>query len=255
MNHQKIKAVIVDDEAGCISNLRHCLEAYCPDISIVATGHTLGDVFSRDRPYHFDLAFLDIELFDANIFDQLQEQDKIPFKIVFATAYDKYAVRAFRVEALDYILKPLLPSDILSCYEKIRRTFNLAPGNTAAGRVPASTAPSEKKIILKQSDKVYVVRLEDIGYLEAKGVYTAVTFLHRGEWKKVIVSKTISQLEREYDQDRFYRVHKSFLVNTGQVKELRRQEGLFIRLLNGELIPVAKRRISDFLDHFNPASA
>jgi two-component system LytT family response regulator len=123
VENKRINAIIVDDEKGCISNLRDHLLKMCPDIYIIATGTSLQEALDQAAGQKVDLAFLDIELFNDNIFNSLPTSETINFKIVFVTAYAQYALKAIKVEALDYLLKPLADDEILECYAKIKRFF------------------------------------------------------------------------------------------------------------------------------------
>ncbi len=139
--NKKINAIIVDDEDGCITNLNHYLSKLCPDIAIIAAGNTLKEAMEQAGAKKIDLAFLDVEIFNDNIFNLLAQNPDLDFKIVFVTAYQQYAIKAIKVEALDYILKPLLEDDILECYIKIRKHFLLSEPAT---RLP-DEYPEEKK--------------------------------------------------------------------------------------------------------------
>ena len=252
MKTNKINAAIIDDEPGCVANLNFHLQKYCPDIDIKITGHTIEDVLAINSRKDIDVAFLDIELFEENTLDLLYKQQGVDYKIVFVTAYDKYAVKAFKVEALDYLLKPLSQPEILDCYIKIRKALNKS-NTTGIADEDNTNMPKHglKKIILKQSDKVYVLRANDIYYLQAKGFYTQVIFCFNGVLKAVTISKPINKLAREYHDACFFRIHKSYLINTGHIRNIIRKNGMNVELDNNDVLPVAKRRVTDFLDYLD----
>lgn len=237
-----IKAIIVDDEPKCISNLQYYISTYCPQVEVVATGKTLSDALNSIKET-FDVAFLDIEIEQDNIFDLLSEAETDNFDIVFVTAYDRYALSAFDVDVLDYVLKPLSKKNILNCYNKLLRRFQpvAATSSVQEGNLPL------KNIILKQGKNVYAVAYSDIIYFEAHGIYTNVYFHYENRKHCVTVSKSISQLQAMYQYDNFFRVHRSFLINTMKIKNIVREETLGIKMCTDDYIPVAKRRMSEFL--------
>lgn len=141
--NKPIQAIIVDDEKGCITNLQHYITKLCPDIAVVGTGSNLAEALSNIGNAHVDVAFLDIELVDDNIFNALAGLEKFDFRIVFVTAHQQYAIRAIKVYALDYILKPLLEDDILECYAKIKKHFSHSQDES---QVPAEIDDLKKKV-------------------------------------------------------------------------------------------------------------
>lgn len=247
MEASRIMAVIIDDEPGCVSYLSYCLSNYCPGIHVVGTGNSGNDLLSLVKRHSIDIAFLDIKIFDENIFDTIDKLRPINFQIVFVTAYDMYAVRAFRVNALDYLLKPLLKQEIISCYEKIKKTFFSEHQISTNGAI---NGVDTLKITIRTGDKILVIGQEDIVYLKANGPYTEIIFYYNSHLSKATVSKTIGLLEEEYSKLIFYRIHKSFLINISRVHEIIRKNIYFIRMDNSDVIPVAQRRVQDFLSHY-----
>ena len=250
--HKKIAAIIVDDEKGCITNLQHYLTKLCPEINIIATGSTLKEALTNAGNEKIDLAFLDVEIYDDNIFNALGELPGFDFKIVFVTAYQQYALKAIKVEAIDYILKPLLEDDILECYAKIKKHF--MPTNDAGKQgQEALSEKKNKKIIIKNSDNIYIIKSDDVYYMEANGFYTTITFIFNDTEKSVLLSKPMQKAEDEYQYPMFFRVHKSYIVNTAKISGLIKDDGMNIKMINNKIIPVAKRRINDFMDFLNRA--
>lgn len=235
-----IKAIIVDDEPGCISNLQYYLTKYCPQISIVATGGSIEEAKIICNEADFDIAFLDVEMGNDNTFSLLKNMTSHKFEIVFVTAFESYALKAFKVQALDYILKPLMKSDILDCYQKIIRRYaeTHLQNSNQQGNEPG-------KLLIKQGDKVYVVKQTDVHYLKAHGVYTQVVFDYNGKHMSLTICKPIGDLEKDYDPTLFFRVHKSFLINQKKITGI--VKGNYIQMGKELLIPIAKRRAQDFL--------
>jgi two-component system LytT family response regulator len=249
-NNKKINAIVVDDEEGGIKFLEYNLTRFCPKINVVGSGQTLTKALAKAGDEKVDLAFLDIELFNENIFDALENIESFDFKIVFVTAYEKYAIKAFKVNAIDYIVKPLAEEDIKKCYARILDHFLLHPEELHdAG--PRNENAATKKIILKDADKIYIIKNDDIYYLSGNGFYTTVTFLFNGEEKSVILSKPLNKIENEYNCNFFFRVHKSYVINTNKISAIQRHDGITLKMQNDKEITVAKRRSNDFLAFIN----
>jgi len=246
-NIKKIRAVIVDDEKGCIVNLQHYLSGL-PLIEVIATAGNKGDALRIIKENEIDVAFFDIQIFDENIFDLIDEVGALTFEVVFVTAYEQYAVKAFKVAALDYLLKPLSEEDVIQCYHKICKKL---VGTETSDAMTAAPEQAPRKIILRQGGQIYVVPQDDVYYMKAKGFYTQVFFNQNGKVLSAMVSKTISELESKYSNVLFYRVHKSYVVNVKKIDAINKAESITLKLQNDDCIPVAKRRLNDFLAFLN----
>ncbi len=238
-----ISAILVDDEPGCLGNLQHYIGAYCPDIRIAGTAMDIDSAASLIREVPVDLAFLDVQLFGRTIFDLLPAEGSVDFPVVFVTAYEQYALSAFRVSALDYLLKPLEQAEILRCYTKIRRHFESLP--------PAAPAARSARILLRQGEYIYPTSTEQLLYLQAQGFYTNVCFLHEGKVREVMVSKPINVLHQEWENPQLMRVHRSYVINLQQVSSFRRHGGYINLRIADRTIPVAKRRVADFMEKYD----
>ena len=136
MKADTIKAIIVDDEQRCIANLSYYLSKYCPSIEVIATSKTTAEAIEMLLYYKPDIAFMDIEICNDSIFSIINGSGKLNFEIIFVTAYEKYAIKAIKVNALDYILKPLSKYDILECYHKIWQFYTKTACRVAYRRNP-----------------------------------------------------------------------------------------------------------------------
>lgn len=243
-----MKAVIIDDEEKCIANLSYHLSKYCPLIEIVGTATTLDSAQQLLKNQKPQIAFLDIEIGNDNSFNLLK--GNLDFEVVFVTAYEKYAIKAFKAEAIDYLLKPLSKVDILQCYRKItKQLLHKLSNDIALEQENGISIPL--KMILKQGGHVFVVKLIDIHYLKAKGFYTEVFFEHNGAIISSIISKPISSIEKQFDPNVFFRLHKSYIINTQKVQHVFRGTMLSVEMQSGHLIPVAKRRVAEFMEFLN----
>lgn len=248
---QPINTIIIDDEPACVANLSFYLSEYCPGIRVTATGHSLADARKIVQQGQIDLAFFDIQLFDRNIFE-LFDETTLPFDVVLVTAYDEYAIRAIRSEVFDYILKPLSRKEIVACYDRLQARHSGAIA--VAMPAPGPANPAAAKMILKAGEQVYVVRHSDILYLKANGAYTEVVFWYNNQRKSVTMGKSINTMAQVCDAPFFYRVHKSYVVNMKLIRSVIKSDALQLLMMNDDIVPVAKRRYSDFIRSYSPAT-
>jgi len=236
-----INAVLIDDELLCIENLSYYLRTYCPGINIVGTSQDCRLAEPLLLKHRVDLIFLDIHLVDHNSFDWLSSSG-LNIPVVFVTAYEQYALSAFKSSALDYILKPLEKDEILRCYRKINGFFT--------GMHHPPQQDRSRKITLRQGDALYIIHPDNIIVLKAKGFYTDVCFEHDGIRKTLIIAKPISQLCEEWQGSSLMRVHRSYAVNLNRIISVRKQRSGMLLRVGSEEIPVAGTRNEEFISRY-----
>ncbi|MCM2271271.1 MAG: LytTR family transcriptional regulator DNA-binding domain-containing protein [candidate division Zixibacteria bacterium] len=237
----KIRALIVDDEPLAREGLRMAVE---PDsdftiIGEAANGHEAVELITREHP---ELVFLDIQMPEMSGFDVLKAlpSGKLPM-IVFVTAYDSYAIRAFEVHAVDYVLKPLDPARFQMTLDRIKSDLKLKRDSQIGDRLAAlldALRRDEIKIdnesylsrfVLKEGDRIYFVNADDVDWIEAADYYAQ---LHTGK-KTHLIRETLNRLETQLDPSKFTRIHRSTIVNTSRIKELKRHfQSEFIVILD-----------------------
>ncbi len=237
---ERVKAIIVDDEPGCVSNLAFYLNKYCPLIEVVGTETEPENIPNLLRK-EFRIAFLDIEIYKDNIFNILSGLDSQNIDFVFVTAYEKYALKSFDVDVLDYILKPLRKNDIINCYNKILKRVTSAVQNTDLNDTESD------KLTVKQRDSIYIVQYEDIVFLKARGAYTEVCFYNNNDKIIATISKALNKHFEIEKNKNFIKVHRSYLINMLNVKRVHNKKVIHVEMNTGEFIPIAKRRVNDFL--------
>ena len=183
---------------------------------------------------------------DGTGFDLLQSCSPIDFKVIFITAYDQYAVQAFRFSAVDYLLKPVNPEHLVAAIDRagllIRDHFDLQMN--ALYENLKSVARQDKKIILKTTEQIHLLDLKNIVSCESDSCYTTV---HTLEGAHIMVAKTLKEFDEMLTGCGFYRVHKSHLINLAHIKRFDRQDGGYIVLTNDLKIPVASRKREEML--------
>jgi two-component system, LytTR family, response regulator len=241
-----VRVVIIDDEDHMRDSLAKLLAKHCPDATVAGTAFSVASGIKIINELHPDLILLDIQMNDGTGFDLLQSFPSIDFKVIFITAYDQFALQAFRFSAVDYLLKPVNPEQLVDAVTKasqlIREHFSLQM-NVLQDNLKA-ISNQDRKIILKTTDQIHLVDLKTIIDLESDSCYTTVR-THTGE--HIMVAKTLKEFEEMLNGCGFYRVHKSYLINLAHIKRFEKLDGGYIVLTNDMKIPVASRKREEML--------
>lgn len=235
-----IKAIIIDDIEQARNTFKKDLEVYAKDIEVIAEADGVVEGAKLLRQIKPDILFLDIQMQDGSGFDLLDILAEINFKIIFITASDAHAIKAFRYAAIDYLLKPVDPDELKSALDKFRN-FKMNENETYKllnDSLKNHQKPNEK-LALHAQDKINIVAISDIIRCESSINYT--TFFFQGG-KKIVVTKTLKDFEDLLDVHGFYRVHQSHLVNTKCIKDFVKVEGGHLTMIDGSIIPVSTRK-------------
>lgn len=247
-----IRTIIIDDEPLAVDVLRDLLRQFCKDdVELIATANSPTEGKKLIEQYSPDLVFLDIEMPGMTGIELVRNFPHPDFRVVFVTAYDAYAVEAFRLSAIDYLLKPLGEDDVVEVVRKIKEDFSKEKNPMAAQLDQLNKLLSrqregiEKKIAIGMADKIVFIPFADIIYCEAHGPYTHI-YLTDGN--KLVSSKTLSEFETPLGANNFLRIHHHYLINLGRVKEFQRHDGGYVIMESGKELEVSQRKRKDFLD-------
>lgn len=237
-----IKAIIVDDEKMSRETLRRMLEKYCPSVEVTAEADGYRKGIEQIRKFNPDVVFLDIQMPDGSGFRLLEEFEEIDFEIIFTTAFDQFAIKAIKYSALDYLLKPIIPQDLVDAVTKAEKKRSESRKKKSLDVLVETTPPqdeSSQKIILSTAEMIHVINVDDIIRCESDNYYTYFFFI---DGRKLLVSKTLKENEELLSNHNFIRPHKSHLVNVKYIKSFIRQEGGYIIMTDGSKIPVSRRK-------------
>jgi two-component system LytT family response regulator len=247
-----IRTVIIDDEPSAVNVLTMLLQKKCKeDVEIVAASYSPMEGKKLIEEHRPDLVFLDIEMAGMTGIDLLRSFSNPTFRVIFVTAFDEYAVEAFRLSVIDYLLKPVEGEDIVRAIRKIKSDI-YKNENTISAQLQQleklllqNKITGEPRIGIGMTDKIVFVNITDILYCEATGSYTTV-YLQDG--KKLVASKLLGEFESQLTDYKFYRIHHSSLINLNRVKEFQRYDGGYVIMENNKRLEVSQRKRKDFMD-------
>lgn len=239
-----IKALIVDDEENGRQILQNMLRDYCTGVEIVGTAASVKEARSLADEHFPDVVFLDIEMPVENGFKLLEYYEELPFEVVFTTAYDQYAVKAFKFSALDYLLKPIDLEELRNSVEKVKENKHISK-KKQYDSLQFNINNNLKKLALPTLEGYSFVDLDEIIYCEASNNYTII-YVTNGV--KTVVSKTLREYEDLLVEFNFFRVNRSHLINLKYIQEYRRARRPVIIMSDGKEILLASSRKKEFLD-------
>lgn len=223
---QQIRAIIVDDEPNARRALRGVLEENFGQVEVLAECKDVPEAVKTIHKLKPDLVFLDIEMPGYNGFELLDffDQQSMNFKIIFVTAYSDYSLRAFEISAVDYILKPVRPEHIERALKKIQMD---SPGDNIQYKVLKENFSNhlDKKIVLQTAETIFVVKMDDIIYMQADGSYTRFYTTTHGV---LTITKKLIDFEYLESAGPFFRTHRSYIVNLNYIKKVDKKDFLLI---------------------------
>lgn len=246
-----IRTIIVDDEPSAINVVSLLLrKQYSTEVEVIATANEPVEAQELINKYCPDLVFMDIEMPGMSGIDLVKTLVNPNFYLVFVTAYDAYAVEAFELSAIDYLLKPVGLDKVIRVIEKVKSNKSLTGGQLQSQLhkleklLSSHKEHEDNRIGIATSDKILFVNVKEILFCEAKGSYSIV-YLNDG--KKLTASKLLRDFEEQLLQYNFFRIHHSILVNLNKIKEFQRNDGGAVVMENGQKLEVSQRKRKEFL--------
>lgn len=247
-----ISVVIIDDESRARTTLKELLPVLCPDIKIIGEANGVASgvkLLSQVRP---DAVFLDIQMNDGTGFDLLDRLRNLDFHLIFATAYEEFAIKAFRYHALDYLVKPIDPDELMAVCRKIRKKNENRLSEQRLGRLLASLQSRKiENIALSTSEGIIYLRLKEITRLESEGNYT---YFYTEDGDKILVARTLKEFGDLLPAELFYRLHQSHIVNLREVRKVLKEDGGYALMSGGVKVPVSRRRKEELLERLKRMS-
>ncbi len=240
------KAVIIEDEERSTIVLQNLLETYCPDVEVVGNATSVQDGIKTVNALQPDILFLDVQIVGGTGFDILEKLNNTKVSIIFTTAYDHYALKAFKFSAIDYLLKPIDIDELKIAVKKVTAPNQQAEDEFKIKNLLSNIKnPSEDPVLLVSTlEAVEFIRIREIIRCEAQGAYTQLILK---DTKSVMVSKVIKEFEFLLQEYGFYRVHQSHLINLREVRKYIKSEN-YLLMRDGAQIQLARSRKDDFFN-------
>lgn len=235
---EKIKTLLIDDERPARNEMKRLLSKF-DQIQIVGEAANADEALSQIEKLNPDLMFLDIQMPGKSGFDLLEDLDFSPH-VIFVTAYDEYALKAFEVNALDYLLKPVDEYKLKAAIDKINERMQLNSGSAADETKDQRVLNEDERVFLKDGDKCWFVSLKDIRYFESNGNYVHVYF----EDQKPLVLKSLNKLEQKLSEKQFFRAGRKFIINLSYIEKVETSfsGGLMVVMSDQRQIEISRRQ-------------
>lgn len=246
--NSKLTAILVDDESPCIEALSWDLKTYCPDVQVLATATNPAKAIELIEQLQPEVVFLDIEMPEMSGFEVVQKIKDQHCNIIFVTAFDQFAIKAFKVAALDYLLKPVNKDELIAAVTKASQP------DREISKLKLDTLISNIKTEGAQFKKIVLPTLEGLEFIETKQIIRCesssnYTLIHLQNGANFVASKTLKVIEEMLQGHHFFRVHNSHLANLDHVKSYLRGEGGELIMCDNSRIPVSKRKKESLLTY------
>lgn len=246
-----IKAILIDDEPESLKSLARQLETECPGVQIIDKCDNGKEAIMSIRENHPDLLFLDIDMPYINGFELLEMVPDVDFEVIFTTAHDDYALKAFRISAADYLLKPIDIEQLKKAVEKVRILREKGQSSSQIQFLIEQLKDIDnnevKRIALPTFDGLEFLNMSDIIYCKSDGAYSYVYFK---DGSNLYISKTLRYLEDALCNFHFFRIHRSYIVNLDEVKKYSKTDGGLLILSNGDQLQVSRSKKEELLKLF-----
>ena len=241
-----LKAVMIDDDESNLSSLTEKLNRHCPQVEIIARCSNAAEGIHAIDSLRPDIVFLDIEMPVMNGFVMLQHLSFKDFELIFVTAYDHYAIKAIRYSALDYLVKPVEIDELKIAVAKSAAKHSLKDrGLQLELLLEYLDKKRPRRMTIPTSDGLQFIDIENIVYLEASNNYTTV---YLADQQKYLVTRTLKDFEQILPGETFLRIHHSTIINRNFIEKYIRGEGGQVRMRNGVVLDVSKRKKVEFLE-------
>ncbi|MEO8762841.1 MAG: LytTR family DNA-binding domain-containing protein [Ginsengibacter sp.] len=240
-----VRTIIIDDEPDSVKLLQIQLAQYCPGVELIATFTSSVKALQGIETLEPDLLFLDIEMPVMNGFEILERILHLNFSVIFITAYNQFALKAFRFNALDYLVKPIDTNELIEAVTKAEK--RLKPSSTQLSMLQKQLRGEPvTKIAIPNQHGVTFIDLNEIVFGEASNNYSKLVLT---DGRHFLVSKTLKDVQEVLEEEHFLRVHRQYIINLNHVKQFNRNEGV-LTMSNGEHIPVARNQKEHLIEKY-----
>jgi len=239
------RIAIIDDEAHARQSIRTMLSTLCPDVEVVGEATGVASGVQLIRQSNPQAVLLDISMEDGTGFDLLDHFPRLDFKVIFTTAFDHFALKAFRYHAADYLLKPIVPKELMAAIDRLQNEAPESHAEKIRHLLVENRHQHFTKIVLSTQEGLVFLPLDQILRLESEGSYTTFHMLNK---ERHVVARPMKEFEEMLPDDSFFRIHQSHIVQRGFVRKVLKEDGGFVAMEGGGKLPLANRRKQEFLD-------
>lgn len=246
-----MRTLIIDNEEQIRIGLKKQLRAFCPIISDLEEASGVKAGLKAIEEFKPELVFLDVEMDDGTGIELIKKLGNFNFQLIFITAHDKYAINAFKLSAIDFLLKPIDAEDLIKAVDKAERNLKNKTLDLQFQILQESLSSitiHEKKIVLKDSESIYFVKVSDIVHCKAEGPYTEFYLIPQ---QKIIISKSLKEYEELLEPFGFIRTHHSHLINIKRIVRFDKADGGTLILENKQVVPVSQRKREQIMELLN----
>lgn len=240
-----LNIILVDDEQNAIITLQSFIEKYIDEVKIVGVAKNKKEAISLISNTSFDLLLLDINLGDGTGFEVLQSIENKKFGVIFTTAYDEYAIKAFKYSAIDYLLKPINPSEFIEAIERYKKELN----NISNQQLNIATSHTKNiknnKIVINSTNEISFIELDEIMHLKSDKNYTDIFIKNE---QRITSTKTLKFYEDLLPSDKFLRIHQKHIVNLDYIRKYLKEDGGYVLLVNNVKLEVSRRKKENLMN-------
>lgn len=238
-----MRALIVDDEQNVREAMRALLFMYSPETEVVGEANSVATALTEIELHQPELLFLDVEMGDGTAFDLLKQLPDRNFEVIFVTAHQHYAIRAIRMSACDFLLKPVDPDDLVAAIERAQLKLEKQGGDPIEVMLQHASGIKDR-IVLKDMENIYVLKIDDIIRCEADGRYTR--FNVKGQEKPILVSTNLKEYDLLLTPSGFARIHHSHLINLSHIQRIDKVN-LTVHLSENQKVPISVRKKDELM--------
>lgn len=231
-----MSAIIIDDELHGRENLKMILETYCPEVEVLGCADGVVSAMDLVANHQPEVVFLDIIMPVLNGFDFLEEFDQRDFLVVFVSAHIEFGIKALKAGATDYLLKPINIKELKQTVKKLQSIKN--------EKIKREAYQQTDKLILPAAHGFDVLVFDELIRLEAQGCYTKIVIKNE---KSRLISRTLKAFEDTLPKDKFFRTHKSHLINLSYIKEFSNLGGTYVTMTDGSKVEISRRKTPEFM--------
>jgi two-component system, LytTR family, response regulator len=246
----KLRSIILDDEQHCIDTLQWQLDKYIPKIELINKFNSPTKALEMLNSQPIDLLFLDIEMPEMNGFELLKQINSVDFDIIFTTAYDEFAVNAFKASAIDYLLKPIDKNDLIKAVNKVvtKQKKQILPEQMdILYNALSNQKPAKERIAVPTNDGLHFIKTKEVMYCISDSNYTNI---HLDGGQKVLICRTLKEIESLLEEVGFLRIHNSHLINLQKIEKYVRGDGGYVIMDDKKMLNVSRSRKEALLAAF-----